>query len=76
MFVDQGLQVFLKSGVSVTSGSQILESFWNIWSQVSQRKKPNRLSSMWSWHVDTIVRDTPFIVIDPLPVFWSCSIIL
>ena len=28
------------SEVSVTSASQILESFWNIWSQVSQRKKP------------------------------------
>ena len=28
------------SGVSVTSASQISESFWNIWSQVSQRKKP------------------------------------
>ena len=28
------------SGVSVTSASQILESFWNIWSQVSQRKEP------------------------------------
>ena len=28
------------SGVSVTSASQILESFWNIWSQVSQQKKP------------------------------------
>ena len=27
------------SGVSVTSASQILESFWNIWNQVSQRKK-------------------------------------
>ena len=27
------------SGVSVTSASQILESLWNIWSQVSQRKK-------------------------------------
>ena len=24
----------------MTSTSQILESFWNIWSQVSQRKKP------------------------------------
>ena len=32
----QGLQVLLMSGVSVTSASQILESFWNIWSQVSQ----------------------------------------
>ena len=24
----------------MTSASQILESFWNIWSQVSQQKKP------------------------------------
>ena len=32
---DQGLQILLMSGVSVTSASQILESFWNIWSQVS-----------------------------------------
>ena len=31
----QGLQILLVSGVSVTSASQILESFWNIWSQVS-----------------------------------------
>ena len=36
----QGLQILLMSGVSVTSTSQILESFWNIWSHVSQRKKP------------------------------------
>ena len=36
----QGLQISLMSGVSVTPASQILESFWNIWSQVSQRKKP------------------------------------
>ena len=36
----QGLQILLISGVTVTSASQILESFWNIWSQVSQRKKP------------------------------------
>ena len=28
------------SGVSVTSASQISESFSNIWSQVSQQKKP------------------------------------
>ena len=35
---DQGLQILLMSVVSVTSASQILESFWNIWSQVSQRK--------------------------------------
>jgi len=31
----QGLQILLMSGVSVTSASQILESFWNIWSEVS-----------------------------------------
>ena len=31
----QDLQILLMSGVSVTSASQILESFWNIWSQVS-----------------------------------------
>ena len=36
----QHLQILLMSGVSVTSTSQILESFWNIWSQVSQQKKP------------------------------------
>ena len=33
-------QGLLISGVSVTSASHIFESFWNIWSQVSQRKKP------------------------------------
>ena len=31
----QGLQILLMSGVSMSSASQILESFWNIWSQVS-----------------------------------------
>ena len=36
----QGLQILLMSEVTVTSASQILESFWKIWSQVSQRKKP------------------------------------
>ena len=36
----QGLQILLISGVTVTSASQILESFWNSWSQVSQQKKP------------------------------------
>ena len=36
----------------MTSASQILESFWNIWSQVSD------LTSTWSQHVYTIVRDT------------------
>ena len=34
----QGLQILLLSGVTVTSASQISESFWNIWSQVSQWK--------------------------------------
>ena len=36
----QGLQILLMSGVSVTSAWQILESFWNIWSQLSRQKKP------------------------------------
>ena len=36
----QGLQILVMGGVTMTSVSQILESFWNIWSQVSQRKKP------------------------------------
>ena len=36
----QGLQILLMSGVTVTSASQVLESCWKIWSQVSQRKKP------------------------------------
>ena len=40
LYVHQGLQILLMSGVTLTSASQILESFWNIWSQVSQRKKP------------------------------------
>ena len=40
MFKFQGLQILLMSGVGVTSALQILESFCNIWSQVSQRKKP------------------------------------
>ena len=31
----QGLQILLMSGVSLTSALQILEAFWNIWSQVS-----------------------------------------
>ena len=56
----QGLQILLMSGVSVTSASQILESFWNIWSQssITTKKAIFRLSSTWSWHVYTIVRDT------------------
>ena len=36
MYRKQGLQILLMSGLSVTSASQILESFWNIWSQVSE----------------------------------------
>ena len=32
------MQILLMSGVTVTSASQMLESFWNIWSQVTQRK--------------------------------------
>ena len=36
----QCLQILFMSRVTMTSASQILESFWNIWSQESQRKKP------------------------------------
>ena len=32
--------------VSVTSASQTLESLWNIWSQVTQRKKQCDIPSM------------------------------
>ena len=49
----QGLQILLMSGVSVTSASQQLKSFWNIWSQVS-----DFLARGPAWHVYTIVRDT------------------
>jgi len=35
----QGLQILLMGDVSVTSASQILESFCNILSQVTQRKQ-------------------------------------
>ena len=51
---NQGLQILLMSGVSVTSASQILESLWNIWSQVSQRKKSfSHFPARGSWHVYT-----------------------
>ena len=58
--IPQGLQILLMSGVTVTPASQILESFWNIWSQVSltTKKAIFRLSSTWSSHVYTVVRDT------------------
>ena len=42
----QGLQILLMSRVSVTSASQILESFWNTWSQVSDF--PARGPSMYT----------------------------
>ena len=51
----QSLKILLMSTVSVTSASQIiiLESFWNI-----NLESSIRLSSTWSRHVYTIVRDT------------------
>ena len=57
----QGLQILLMSGVTVNSASQILKSFWNIWSQLqvstmTTKKAIFRLSNTWSWHVYTIVR--------------------
>ena len=50
----------------------ILESFWNIWSQVTTKKAIFRLSSTWSWHVYTIVRDTRFSCGGPLT--WKAQI--
>ena len=48
----QGLQILLMSGVSVTSASQILESFWNIWSQVSDfpARGPGMYTLSWGIH--------------------------
>ena len=48
----QGLQILLVSGVSVTSASQILESFWNIWSQVSDfpARGPGMYTLSWGIH--------------------------
>ena len=60
----QGLQILLMSGVSVTSASQMLESFWDIWSQVSQRKKlfsdfpargPGMYTKSWRMHEVAVV---------------------
>ena len=70
----QGLQTLLMSGVSVTSASQILESFWNIWSQVSQRKKPfSDLPARGpGMYTHTIVRDTRSSCSGPLT--WKAQI--
>ena len=38
--------MFLMGKVSVTSASQTLASLWNIWSQVTQRKKQCDFPSM------------------------------
>ena len=49
---DQGLQISLMSGVSLTYASQILESFWNIWSQVSDfpARGPGMYTLLWGIH--------------------------
>ena len=48
----QGLQISLMSGVSLTSASQILESFWNIWSQVADFPAcgPGMYTLSWGIH--------------------------
>ena len=50
----QGLQILLMSRVSMTSASQILESFWNIffWSQVSDfpARGPGMYTLSWGIH--------------------------
>ena len=52
MYRKQGLQILLMSGVSVTSASQILESFSNIWSQVSEfpARGPGMYTLSWGIH--------------------------
>ena len=79
---NQGLQILLISVVSVTSASQILGSFWNIWSQVPQRKEPfsdfpARGPGMYtlSWGIHEVAVAVRWPVIYPLPVL-SWSIIL
>ena len=73
--IPQGLQILLMSGVTVTPASQILESFWNIWSQVSltTKKAIFRLSSTWSSHVYTVMRDTQSSCGSPLT--WKAQIL-
>ena len=73
--IPQGLQILLMSGVTVTPASQILESFWNIWSQVSltTKKAIFRLSSTWSSHVYTVMRDTRSSCGSPLT--WKAQIL-
>ena len=69
----QGLQILLMSGVTGTSASQVLESCWKIWSQVSQRKKSHFQTFQ---HVllacITIVMDTPSSCGGPLT--WKAQI--
>ena len=50
--INQGLQILLMSGVIVTSASQILESFWNILSQVSDflARGPGMYTLSWGIH--------------------------
>ena len=57
----------------MTSASRILESFWNIWSQVSQRKKPfSDFPARGPWHVYTIMADTR--VSRGSPLTWKAQI--
>ena len=55
----QGLQILSMSGVSVISASQIFGVILEyLESSITTKKAIFRLSSTWSWHVYTIVRDT------------------
>ena len=57
----QGLQILLISGVSLTPASQNLESFWNIWSQVSDfpARGPGMYTLSWGIHEVAVVVGWP-----------------
>ena len=57
----QGLQILLMSGVSLTSALQILEAFWNIWSQVSDfpARGPGMYTLSWGIHVVAVAVRRP-----------------
>ena len=57
----QSLQILLISGVSLTLASQILESFWNIWSQVSDfpAHGPGMYTLSWGIHEVAVVVSWP-----------------
>ena len=56
--LEQGLQILLMTGVSVTSAYKFWSHLEYFESSITTKKAIFRLSSTWSWHAYTIVRDT------------------